>query len=417
KYDLGDTCVDSTRKPRKKGIKRGPYKKRKRTDSNSTPGRASTASTRAMALTDRPLIPPHLFEKDTVGSDTSKEEFSGLAQPPPISNSTSAVSDRDPGRPTSFRLPPIGSFDQSPPRRPHLTSNLIPALRAHSEQPPPPPPLYKSRSDFISMESTTRHPASPLGLLSDVAISSNTSHIRQGNDGHMKPPLVMSHSMHSLNTKPRFDRYISSTKHIPISSSRFDCTYRVPPRIPDDKYSASPWDSPNLASQSNYTSNRESPALPRNHVFDSDADTPVRAAREQTREMDSSCANSVADVQVRRLSSLLDRTSINHQPPPSSHNHAYTRYGDSTRLSQWEHGHRIADSHNGLDQTSNTGMATPQPDIRGEQHYGADQAWRPWGDVDSNNLPVVASIVDGCKDVPVAATLSQHKKSLSDYKL
>ncbi|KAJ2786589.1 hypothetical protein GGI15_001394 [Coemansia interrupta] len=32
KYSLQDTCVDSKRKPRKKGVKRGPYKKRKKND-------------------------------------------------------------------------------------------------------------------------------------------------------------------------------------------------------------------------------------------------------------------------------------------------------------------------------------------------------------------------------------------------
>ncbi|KAJ2692063.1 hypothetical protein H4R19_006232, partial [Coemansia spiralis] len=30
KYNLVDSCADSKRKPRKKGIKRGPYKKRKK---------------------------------------------------------------------------------------------------------------------------------------------------------------------------------------------------------------------------------------------------------------------------------------------------------------------------------------------------------------------------------------------------
>ncbi|KAJ1720454.1 hypothetical protein LPJ53_004924 [Coemansia erecta] len=36
KYNLQDTCVDSKRKPRKKGVKRGPYKKRKKNDDGSS---------------------------------------------------------------------------------------------------------------------------------------------------------------------------------------------------------------------------------------------------------------------------------------------------------------------------------------------------------------------------------------------
>ncbi|KAJ2076443.1 hypothetical protein H4R24_005692, partial [Coemansia sp. RSA 988] len=46
KYSLADTCVDSKRKPRKRGVKRGPYKKRKKNTDDSV----SVGSTAAQPL-------------------------------------------------------------------------------------------------------------------------------------------------------------------------------------------------------------------------------------------------------------------------------------------------------------------------------------------------------------------------------
>ncbi|KAJ1662832.1 hypothetical protein IW140_005540 [Coemansia sp. RSA 1813] len=64
KYNMADTCVDSKRKPRKKGIKRGPYKKRKKNTSQEedtqnvaspTLSEAAVASTSTVPL---PKPPP-----------------------------------------------------------------------------------------------------------------------------------------------------------------------------------------------------------------------------------------------------------------------------------------------------------------------------------------------------------------------
>ncbi|KAJ1737406.1 hypothetical protein LPJ72_000513 [Coemansia sp. Benny D160-2] len=44
KYNMADTCVDSKRKPRKKGIKRGPYKKRKRNTSHDDDSQSNATS-------------------------------------------------------------------------------------------------------------------------------------------------------------------------------------------------------------------------------------------------------------------------------------------------------------------------------------------------------------------------------------
>ncbi|KAJ2579579.1 hypothetical protein GGH95_003033, partial [Coemansia sp. RSA 1836] len=380
KYNLLDSCVDSTRKPRKKGIKRGPYKKRKHVHESSTvaPGRASTASARAMARADHRLLSPHLVGGAQAGPSASAEwrrDYSGPASPSPIASGNFVSGAGDSSQQARFRLPPIGSFDYSPPRRPHLASNAIPpAPRAHSEQLPP---LHISRSRIVS--GISNQPASPLGMLSDVATNSNISKIRNVGSGNAPPlpqpsGLAMSHSMHNLSAKPRFDPFVPSTKHIPLSSSRFDYTYRIPPHIPDgSSYSASPWDSPDPASRS---SNMASPALPRANGFDSDAERYEKAGREQAREMDSSCTNSMADVQVRRLSSLLDRTRINHHPPPPQpphHHHqhypirAHNPSGESNaQLAQWEHGDRPDGSLGSLDQcqTSNTGLAALQSDTR-----------------------------------------------------
>ncbi|KAJ2688971.1 hypothetical protein IWW39_001850 [Coemansia spiralis] len=358
-------------------------------------------------MSDRPLVLPHL---DETHADTPKD-IHGLAHPP-LANSSSALGayGGDPGLPRSagYRLPPIGSFDYSPPRRSHLAGNFLPPPpRARSELPPP--PMRSSRSGYVNTDYASRHTASPLGMLSDVAINS-TNQPHGGNNAYGRhtqppPPLAMSHSMHSLSTKPRFDPYASSTKHIPISSSRFDCAYRMP-HIPDDRnYSASPWESPDPATRSNYSSNVASPALPRPNAFDSDAEMPVRAAREQAREMDSSCA--MADVHVRRLSSLFDRTCINPGSPSPLLDRTNTCNGDQQR------------GLDGLDQTSNTGLATPEFDVRRvlcqEQPRAADIAWRT--EEDPEKTPIVASVADGCKGMPVMAISSRHKKSLSGYKL
>ncbi|KAJ6504031.1 hypothetical protein DFH09DRAFT_1335464 [Mycena vulgaris] len=48
KYNMGDSCVDGQRKERKKGVKRGPYKRRAR-DGDSPPAPAEGASTSPIA--------------------------------------------------------------------------------------------------------------------------------------------------------------------------------------------------------------------------------------------------------------------------------------------------------------------------------------------------------------------------------
>ncbi|KAJ1903758.1 hypothetical protein LPJ81_002888 [Coemansia sp. IMI 209127] len=66
KYNMADSCVDSKRKPRKKGIKRGPYKKRKRNTSQEdddmqnaeSPILTDTAAIASTSAIPKPRPPP-----------------------------------------------------------------------------------------------------------------------------------------------------------------------------------------------------------------------------------------------------------------------------------------------------------------------------------------------------------------------
>ncbi|KAI7886521.1 hypothetical protein K492DRAFT_177311 [Lichtheimia hyalospora FSU 10163] len=79
KYGLQDTCVNSVRKERKKGIKRGPYKKRKQ-DGGSTDG--SAASTPATSL------PAGLYAPTTQGSAAGVRTTNGVLAYPSFQSGT-----------------------------------------------------------------------------------------------------------------------------------------------------------------------------------------------------------------------------------------------------------------------------------------------------------------------------------------
>lgn len=80
KYGLQDTCVNSVRKERKKGIKRGPYKKRKQADGGSTDG--SAASTPATSL------PAGLYAPTTQGSAAGVRTANGVLAYPSFQSGT-----------------------------------------------------------------------------------------------------------------------------------------------------------------------------------------------------------------------------------------------------------------------------------------------------------------------------------------
>ncbi|KAJ2339702.1 hypothetical protein GGF43_006586 [Coemansia sp. RSA 2618] len=96
KYNLGDSCQDSTRKPRARGIKRGPYKKRK------------------------PRVQPELGQVSPTSSDDRAHSV-----PPEL----------------RFRLPPVGVFDDVRPESPLSMLSDVALHTADSEpaaySPPP----------------------------------------------------------------------------------------------------------------------------------------------------------------------------------------------------------------------------------------------------------------------------------------
>ncbi|KAG0219707.1 hypothetical protein BGX31_011234 [Mortierella sp. GBA43] len=71
KYGLTDTCIDSTRKVRKKGIKRGPYKRRAPT-SSAQPGSASSSTTPTMRNAVPSGVPGYMSEPVTALSSPTQ---------------------------------------------------------------------------------------------------------------------------------------------------------------------------------------------------------------------------------------------------------------------------------------------------------------------------------------------------------
>ncbi|KAJ2002072.1 hypothetical protein GGI04_003492 [Coemansia thaxteri] len=203
RYNLADTCVDSKRKPRMRGIKRGPYKKRKK-DTTTDSGSGSTTTTvpapPARALRARPPVlgpgavailhpdPPH---HECGGGSSSDTPLARLPPPPrprqpPPATPTAGLSAAFSSLPAPFRLPPIESFDR--PRPPP------------TQEPPPmsllPPPL-------------NRLPRPP-------------SDIRQSSEPRLRPPPTAEDNDHSAR------RYCGSTNE---SDSHSSCQSATPDYI------------------------------------------------------------------------------------------------------------------------------------------------------------------------------------------
>ncbi|KAI0262948.1 hypothetical protein BC834DRAFT_1043205 [Gloeopeniophorella convolvens] len=114
KYGIGEECVDSQRKERKKGIKRGPYKKR---DGKS---RATSANEAQLD----PVAPPHMGTP-----------FPGV---PPASGTPPAMSFMNP---VGYPPPVYGQY--APPLPPMHKPGEAPTYYPppyYMVQPPPPPP-------------------------------------------------------------------------------------------------------------------------------------------------------------------------------------------------------------------------------------------------------------------------------------
>ncbi|KAJ1957934.1 hypothetical protein EC988_000575, partial [Linderina pennispora] len=304
KYKLGDTCVDSKRKPRKKGIKRGPYKKRKKALSD---GRASTASARARSSSNMSAInfpddsvlgpgaipilhtnrPPTHQHPSLVGNEMSSSLDSTAVSPQtpqfgtpgdsrhpihlsPISSAADgAYGHGGSGSGEHFRLPPIESFDHAPSPRPPMTST------------------HHFRTS-----------SSPLNMLSDVALTSTATTSATSQDSTplaKEPPIIAQHTP-IPQSNSRFETFPS--KFIPMSTARFDYTYRVPPRMHDgdESYTPSPWGSPMPVSFRHG-----------DHRFDRTAGYSFGMEQERLQ------SSSGTEAQVRRLSQLLNKTHLDQQ--------------------------------------------------------------------------------------------------------
>ncbi|KAJ1646486.1 hypothetical protein LPJ64_002035 [Coemansia asiatica] len=277
KYSLQETCKDSMRKPRAKGIKRGPYKKRKRPEDMHPPEKGGRASASAsIARKTKYLDQPSDDDND---DDDDDDEFTTCSPPAPSGSatweSTGLVTPRSTRRTKHFetqvelsensgqgihrskdlgRGPLLGTFDDTTPATPVVSRLLMPKLSV-----------------------------SPLNLLSDVALLSSSNNS----------------SSHSTNP-PSSPLLPSIRKHIPpLSASRFDFTYhRVPPPPP----------LPSTGDFSRPATATNSPLVTGNSKRQKDV---------EFAEMQSSCSPTVEcqgdrrdSRAVRRLSQLLSRARI-----------------------------------------------------------------------------------------------------------
>ncbi|KAJ1989344.1 hypothetical protein GGI25_005171 [Coemansia spiralis] len=108
RYNLAESCVDSQRKPRKKGIKRGPYKKRKREES------VERQRPRILGPGAIPILhtSPGDDKSDGSSSDTPLKHS---VPETPTQGLTQAFGALSYSGPSGIRLPPIESFDRAQP--------------------------------------------------------------------------------------------------------------------------------------------------------------------------------------------------------------------------------------------------------------------------------------------------------------
>ncbi|KAJ1950373.1 hypothetical protein FBU59_000712 [Linderina macrospora] len=137
-------------------------------------------------------------------------------------------------------------------------------------------------------------------MLSDVALTSTatpSAGTQAGTPLAKEPPIIAQHTP-IPQSNSRFEAFPS--KYIPMSTARFDYTYRVPPRMmheDDESYTSSPWGSPLPVSLN--SNDREK--------FDHTAGYSFGM------EQDRSHGQNGTDAQVRRLSQLLNKTHIDQQ--------------------------------------------------------------------------------------------------------
>ncbi|KAK7462846.1 hypothetical protein VKT23_007422 [Stygiomarasmius scandens] len=151
KYGITDSCVDGQRKERKKGIKRGPYKRKNKQTSDSANGSdnnpqsgegepSSTASTPAHPLSHLPLPPEGYYSiyYPPLGAYTPPDGQPGPDGPPPNGPPPPMVPFYVGSFPPyPFPLPPPGTIFQLPPSSSHpLPLPVAQALTAEAGSAP-----------------------------------------------------------------------------------------------------------------------------------------------------------------------------------------------------------------------------------------------------------------------------------------
>ncbi|KAJ1811191.1 hypothetical protein LPJ77_000233 [Coemansia sp. RSA 2523] len=223
KYNLVATCIDSTRKPRKRGVKRGPYRKRKReVDDELIRPPAPVVANQPAHVGGEPGTTPLTSESSTNIPSTYTQ--SALSRNTGLHRSTSGIQRR---RRQSRTL---GERAQRPPRI--LGPGAIPILHTdpaqddseYSEESSSDVPLViqHANAGHVSTFAQSRHgmpPETPTAGLSTAFSSLGTSH-------HHQPPMAEHRPLHHGAISPGTTQY---SHHRPMSYLPSTGSIRLPP--------------------------------------------------------------------------------------------------------------------------------------------------------------------------------------------
>ncbi|PIA16180.1 hypothetical protein COEREDRAFT_87151 [Coemansia reversa NRRL 1564] len=280
KQGLSNSCEDSKRKPRQRGIKRGPYKKRKKKKDNEQI--VSSIKTRnyirkgrrADRKTDSTQSP---LSRDSNTLAPGYGQFSPQFSPEQNADNPycwSRTTDISQER-RIFRMPPIGGFEED-----YNDSSYNPLFGSHS------PELSSIEPEHSQAQ------ASPLNMLSDVALTEKpNSYKNLYSTPFCTPPL----------TNYRLG-YFQSNLHIPLSNARFDAEYRSSVPIPSATVEKS--------TQPDYQNSLVDPTVTcREHGQMSSYSSDMMYEQPEKKH-------------IRRLSQLLDKTHISGRPEDGNDNFA-----------------------------------------------------------------------------------------------
>ncbi|KAJ2094141.1 hypothetical protein GGI16_005646 [Coemansia sp. S142-1] len=315
KHNLADSCVDSMRKPRVRGIKRGPYKKRKKdgetsaASATSTTARADERRSRrrvrgaSLMVDNRP--PPRILGPGAIPI---------LHTDPPAHDSLSdgATSSDTPlfrQQQQPMRMPPMAFQTRGPPPPPvhthHYQHPLPPPHHHYAQAPETPTAGLTAAFNSLGTEHThgasryTRRPTAPLHRPNPV------------HDAPIRLPPIQSFDqapMPRITTPPRSSSWLNVLTDAALDDSRRRPQPVLPPPPPHSRRPQSPSDvqqssSPHLRppedsrSRHSYTTS------------ESDAPSSVDSRQEST-------PDAFTRARVQKLSRRLHHTHIDHEMTP-----------------------------------------------------------------------------------------------------